>query len=575
MIRSRPWLLGLFLAALPERGEAQRLEAAGADQRCGGERIVDVTFRGARRDLVGRELGGAGVLLNRALLALQPATRVSVVRRYLLLKPGDTCLEQRRSESERVLRAQPFISDAVIRVRPVAPGEVRLEVETIDEFVLGAEIWGGTREIPAGLELGTANLGGAARGLRGLVELGRGNDVGWGVRYTDYQALGRTLVLDARAGQRPLTDYWSLSLQRPFLTNFQQTAWQFGFGEEQRFFTFRDPDIREISLEYYRRRWQVGGVHRFGGVNRGANLGAVMTGELANRVRTVRFGSSGAVPVASPPELARYGKFEAVRAGLAAGVRRVRFLPVRGLAALSAPEDVPIGAQLFVLGLHGVGALQRAPTDRVGVVAATAAAGSARSLWRFTWSSEWRSANDSGVSRQFTGSGRVAWFGKLSEGHLTTVSADAALSSRSRVPRQVDFRDLTGGLVGFRGSDVGGAERVVARFEERHRIPSPVERVELAVAGLAEAGRIWAGDAPYGVGTRWRYGVGAALIAALPAGSRQSLRLEIGLPANPTGRRTPEFRLWVSDLTGIFWREPNAIWLSREAESAARTVSAP
>lgn len=564
----------ILLTAFARRGEAQRLDALRDEERCRGEQVVDITFRGARRDLVGRGLGGAGAFLNRTLLALQPATRVNVVRRYLLLKPGDTCVEQRRAESERVLRAQPFISDAVIRVQPVGPGAVQLNVETIDEFVLYAEAWGGTREIPGGLELGTANLMGAARAVRGLVEVGRGNEIGWGMRYTDFQAFGRTLVLDARAGQRPMTDAWSVSLQRPFLTNFQQTAWQFGIGEERRFFTFRDPVIREISLEYFRRRWQLGGVRRFGGVNRGANFGTVLTGELADRVRTVRFGPTGAVPVASPPELARYGKFEAVRAGLAAGVRRVRFLPVRGLAALSAPEDVPIGAQLFVLGLQGIGAVQQLPADRVGVLSASGAAGSPRSLWRFTWNSEWRTAGDSGIPRQFTGSGRVAWFGKFSEGHLTTLAAEAAISQEARVPRQVDFRDLGGGLLGFRGADVGGAERVVLRFEERHIIPSPIQRVELAVAALAQAGRIRAGDAPYGLNTQWRYGVGGALMAALPRGSKQAVRLEVGFPVNPFGRRTAEFRLWISDLTGVFWREPGAIWLSREAESATRTVSA-
>src|SRR5213592_112349 len=42
-------------------------------------------------------------------------TRNDVVQAFLALHVGRPCTEFRRAESERVLRAQPFISDATVR----------------------------------------------------------------------------------------------------------------------------------------------------------------------------------------------------------------------------------------------------------------------------------------------------------------------------------------------------------------------------------------------------------------------------------------------------------------------------
>src|SRR5260221_438260 len=43
-------------------------------------------------------------------------TRRTVIEAFLSLAPGTICTEFRRSESERVLRAQPFLSQAVLPV---------------------------------------------------------------------------------------------------------------------------------------------------------------------------------------------------------------------------------------------------------------------------------------------------------------------------------------------------------------------------------------------------------------------------------------------------------------------------
>ncbi len=95
-------------------------------------------------------------------------------------------------------------------------------------------------------------------------------------------------------------------------------------------------------------------------------------------------------------------------------------------------------------------------------------------------------------------------------------------------------------------------------------IPSPSPKIELAVAGLAQAGRLLAGDATYGVTTPWRYGVGVALIGAVPSGAKHTVRLEFGVPVNPSGPRALEFRVGYGDRTAFFGGEPPAITNARE-----------
>jgi outer membrane protein assembly factor BamA len=63
---------------------------------------------------------------------LHTTTRISVIRRFLALKPGDVCVEARRAESERLLRAQPFLQSARITAYADGTDEVRLDVFTVD-----------------------------------------------------------------------------------------------------------------------------------------------------------------------------------------------------------------------------------------------------------------------------------------------------------------------------------------------------------------------------------------------------------------------------------------------------------
>jgi len=560
-------LIAYLSVLLPTSLTAQRLSPARDGERCGNERIVGISLAGLQRDITDR-LGALGQFVNSSARTLQPQTNPEVVARFLLLHVGDLCVEQRRAESERILRFQPFVSDAVIRVEHVGDGEVRLRVETIDEYVIFLTAWG-ISGVPVGFEVGTGNLFDGAHALSGTLEYGRGGNVGGGVKYADYQAFGQPWILRTYVASRPLAHYGGISLERPFLTNFQETAWRVGAGYSRSYVTFRDPTFRDVSLDYSRRSWIVGGSRRLKNDRGGASFGLVAAGESADPLRTVAIRENGPVPTPAPPLLLRYQPFESARVGFAAGYSSIRFLPVRGLDYLSAPQDVTLGWGATVSALTSVNVLASDRRDWVGVVSMSGAAGTQVSVVQASAEVETRMSSGVNSLPGVVGSGRVGWFGKTSVGHVTSIGVEFAGGVRTRLPLQLTFRD-DDGLIGYRSQDFGGGQRTIARLEDRYTIPSPSEKLELAIAGLAQAGRLVAGDATYGITTPWRYGVGIALIGAVPAGSKHTVRLEFGVPVNPAGARALEFRIGYGDRTAFFGGEPGAVTGAREAPMVVR-----
>jgi hypothetical protein len=67
---------------------------------------------------------------------------------------------------------------------------------------------------------------------------------------------------------------------------------------------------------------------------------------------------------------------------------------------------------------------------------------------------------------------------------------------------------------GYGDSRVAGAVRSVARLEERWSIGRLIRHVALGIASFADVGTVWAGDAPFGVDSRVKAGVGVGLLAS-------------------------------------------------------------
>ena len=128
---------------------------------------------------------------------------------------------------------------------------------------------------------------------------------------------------------------------------------------------------------------------------------------------------------------------------------------------------------------------------------------------------------------------------------------------------------------GFSKTEMPGGQRAITRLEERWVLGNVRGNADAGVALLAEAGRIWAGDVPFGQTMPTRYAIGTSLLTALPPGSQRLWRLDLMLPLDGGGGGRLELRLRTEDRTRIFWREPRDIERSRERSLPQRIFQWP
>jgi hypothetical protein len=146
---------------------------------------------------------------------------------------------------------------------------------------------------------------------------------------------------------------------------------------------------------------------------------------------------------------------------------------------------------------------------------------------------------------------------------------------RQRIPFQLTFADRDGGLRGFRSLEAGGGRRLIGKVEDRYLIGRYKQLASVAVAGFAEAGKLWAGDTPFGVNTPVSASVGFSLLAASPPQSRRTLRVDFAFPVRGAYDKRSEVRLVVTDFTRMFRIEPRDVTNSRERSVPASVFSWP
>ena len=167
-------------------------------------------------------------------------------------------------------------------------------------------------------------------------------------------------------------------------------------------------------------------------------------------------------------------------------------------------------------------------------------------------------------------SGRLAWYVKPSAAYVIIGSGEFAAERDERFPFQLRLGAHEGGVRGYSGSrDVGGV-RTVARLEGHRAIGQLTRHVALGLATFADAGRVWAGDAPFGVDSRLKVGMGLGLLAAIPPQSRQLWRLDVAVPVSADAHAHWEIRLTATRARD-FWREPRDVARAR-AGAAPSTI---
>ena len=572
-----PLLLGAVLCATPMAArlpaQAPRDPVAPAPApSCEGLTVSRIDIRPGRPPYAGS--ASRWRHFARAVGLHHATTREGVIEAFLQLHVGQPCTEERRRESERLLRDQPYIADARLTATPDGQGGVAILVETVDEVpvLVGGQIHGASLQ---SLSLGNANIGG--QGLLGLgyYERGFGHRTGAGLRVIEYATFGRPYTTTLEAFRHPLGFYRNAELAHPFLTDFQRFAWHLRASDEEQYRgvsrAARDP----LALRVPQQRWDASAITRLFGTGTVTLLGV---GASGIRISPDRQGivvvDTGLVADSGTALVDRYQPFRAVRLGVLAGIRRLHFTTVQGFDGLFALQDVASGVMAGAFAAHGLPSAGE--SDRFLSGGLYGGAAGARVLLATAAQMEARQAPVTNAWDNMIGSGRAALYLKGAPGMLVLLDDRYSLGVNARLPLQLDLGDRVGGILGYRTASLAGARRNALRSEVRFSREALIHNADLGFAAFGENGRVWAGDVPYGVNAT-RSTLGFSLLGAYPTRSKRLYRVDVGFPLSRggTGRGGIEVRFSSEDRSGAFWTEPDDVARARTGPVASTLFITP
>ncbi len=547
-------------ALLAGRGGAQDTTFVG----CAGQRIDSIVVRTSAPTVA--MLRRVPIIAHMA-AAVHTTTRKQLIRRFLLLRPGDQCLELRRAESERIIRAQPFIADASVRVIADSSGGVYLDVQTADEvaIILDASAAAGNPPIRV-FRIGDANLSGEGLYFSGDWRDGGAFRDGFGFRFADSQLFGRPYTFSAEGHQYPLGDFWNVSAAHPFYTDIQRISWIGDIGARDDWVQYQINKDSSHALPLTRNYFDVGGIVRVGAPGRLSLFGASISGDDERPGAVPQLiTNDGFAPDTSTLLLNRFQDHRIARVNLLWGVRDIGFVRVHGFDALTATQDLPIGFQIGTIFGRSLSVLGSRDDDIFMAGDIYIGAGRSNLGLRTQLEGEGRRDNDANDWDGILASGRSVAYFLPTPVNTITASVEFGVGWNQRIPFNLTLSDYTGGLRGYGGSHVPGGERFVTRLDDRQYLGQPFKLADMGIGLFGEAGRLWAGDIPYGVNTPIVTSVGLSLYAAVPPSSARVWRLDVSFPLNrqiANGRI--EFRLSNTDKTTFFIAEPSDISATRE-----------
>ncbi len=497
-----------------------------------------------------------------------------MIAAFLSIGPGKACTERRRAESERVLRVQPFLSDATVRVAPDTGGMVAVIVSTTDEVpVLVSARFRGI--VPESFSLGNENIMGEGLRVTGRIERGRAYQTAFGIGVEQDALFGHPFRLVLNADRYRIGERFGAEVEHPFYTDLQRVSWHAGYYTGNGVRGFERPSRDPLALQIDDRAWDISSLMRLFGTQTVGLLGGAVSGRRVDPAAKGFVVTDTGLRADTGTALnGRYSSFRAVRVGVLGGVRRVSFTPVRGFETLVGSQDVMRGAAVGVYAARG---LPRSGADDYLLSSAFYAGTATNNLLLATLALvEGTREVSGGAWNSIVGSNHSTLFWGRAPGAVLVLSNEYSGGYKSRLPLQVSFADREGGLIGYHYSGLAGARRNVAHGEVRWSGESLVRRADVGLAAFTEVGTLWAGDAPYGVNTT-RASVGVSLLAAYPSHAKRLYRADIAFPLTRAGegRGRIEVRFSSLDRTQSFGTEPPDVAMSRTGAEPSRLFAWP
>lgn len=443
--------------------------------------------------------------------------------------------------------------------------DVRIEVVTVDELSIIASLTPvAASPFVSALRLGHQNVAGGGIELQGQWREGRAYRDLWGGRLVLRQFLGRPWELSLTGERNQVGRVWALDARHAFLTDLQRLAWRVSAGERDEYFNMLREDGPPSALRVQRAYSDIGGVVRIGFPGRLSLFGASLSHEedLPGFVPII-IGDEGFLPDTSRVLADRYRRSRSARLNAIWGVRSIRFMRVNGFDALAGVQDVRKGLELGTLLGRSLSVIGAEDDDILVSMNLYFAEGTPRAFFGLQLLGEGRESYAENRWDGILGSGRAASYFRFGSRRTVETSLEWSAGWRQRIP----FQLLLGGFDGVRGyraSQAAGSQRVVLRHEERWRLWRAFGAAEVGMALFGDAGRVWAGDAPFGVDRGPVYGVGFGLLAAAPPHSRRLWRLDFAFPLSRDPHARWEVRLQGGDFTRFFWRDPSDVARNRE-----------
>jgi hypothetical protein len=501
---------------------------------------------------------------------LHAPTKEWVIRRELLFGPGSCYDAYMLEETERLLRSYGFLARVDVFPVPQPDGTHHVIVATQDEWSMRLDArFGSTGGFGLeGIRITEENLLGTGQTL-GVFWFEREATRDIGVSYFTPQLFGTRWDVTSQLGRTRAGTVVRQEVAYPFVAEVSRWAARQSFLREDQFFGYVASDdarrgTAHVLLPVREQAFDLTVLRRVGRRGNMVLAGAALSYQQTSYPGVIEVAADGDFDRREPaPDsvvrliLPQRGTLDNLRAFGLVGHRNVWWIRRQGLDSMRGQEDVRLGAEaILALGkslpsleadddLHAMLGLYGAFEAGDGLVVARGRADARRDLTAIAPAVEWE---DVYVEAELLGYVQTERLPR----HTLFARASMTGGWHTRTPFQLTLGGAHA-LRGYHRDHLPGGRRLVVSVEDRIFLGWPFPALlDMGGTVFADAGRMWAGDAPFGRDSGWRAAVGAGLRASFPAGSRSTYRLDVAWPLDRgTGWRDFQFSVSVGEFRGL------------------------